>query len=261
MVRSAVHVALFAPVVIAVAIAGCGDESSESSADRLVVPREQVSQRAQDNTGTTPETPMTPTTSTAVEDPSHACLPAYIASVVSVSYGAKSGYGQDRLPDVVLGPPHGAGDTQGSLDVLSLGRGGEIVIEFGADVIDGDGADLIVFENAFFVGGDTNDVYHELAEVAVSADGAQWTTFPCSTTTHPFDGCAGWRPVHSHPNNRVSPSDPAVSGGDPFDLTDVGVERARYVRIRDISGSGSGETAGFDLDAAVARHVDCHAQS
>lgn len=45
------------------------------------------------------------------------------------------------MPDVVLGSPEGKGDRAGSLHVVSLGRGGEIVLAFDG-IVDGDGPDL-----------------------------------------------------------------------------------------------------------------------
>ena len=49
----------------------------------------------------------------------------------------------------------------------------------------------------------------------------------------------------------------AISGGDPFDLEDVGLDRANYVRIRDRSSQEvTGVTVdGFDLDAVGAIHL------
>ena len=42
---------------------------------------------------------------------------------MSFEPGGNAGFGQDQLPDVVLGPPMGKGTSRGSLDVLSLGVG------------------------------------------------------------------------------------------------------------------------------------------
>ena len=54
------------------------------------------------------------------------------------------------MPDIVLGPPVGGGALAGSLDVVSLGFSGEIVLCFEPNaIVDGPGADFIVFENAF----------------------------------------------------------------------------------------------------------------
>lgn len=187
----------------------------------------------------------------------------YVRGVVSYTPGTAAGFGQDALPGVVLGPPVGYGTGRGSLDVVSLGAGGEIVLDFGPfDIIDGPGADFVVFENAFWPGGDAQAVFSELAEVAVSADGETWHTFPCASAggadAGTFPGCAGWRPTLDYDPQRVVPLDPALSGGDPFDLADLmdGPARARFVRITDLSDSGEGQTAGFDLDAIGLVHSE-----
>jgi hypothetical protein len=141
--------------------------------------------------------------------------------------------------------------------VVSLGLGGSIVLSFAPGaIVDGPGPDFVVFENAFDVGGNIDKVYAEPGEVSVSDDGTTWTTFPCTATAAPWGSCAGWHPVYSAPGNCVSPVDPTTSGGDPFDLHDVGVTHARYVRIVDKSTgescpeAGPGPTNdGFDLDA------------
>ena len=44
-------------------------------------------------------------------------------------------------------------------------------------------------------------------------------------------------------------------GGDAFDLADLELESVRYVRIRDLSESGRGMAAGFDLDAVGVIHA------
>lgn len=182
----------------------------------------------------------------------------FATKVVSVTYGDCAGFGQSSMPDVVLGPPAGAGALAGSLDVVTLGTKGEIVLSVEPnEIVDGPGADFIVFENAFFAAGDPERPSAELGEVSVSDDGATWTTFPCSPGPGPVYGsCAGWRPVYSAPGNGISPVDPAVSGGEAFDLADVGLPRARFVRVRDLatvtcpSDPASRPTnAGFDLDA------------
>jgi hypothetical protein len=159
------------------------------------------------------------------------------------------------MPGVVLGAPDGAGTSMGSLDVVSLGVGGEIVIELGSEVVDGDGVDLLVFENAFFAGGDPSAPFFELGEVSLSDDGVSWTSFACDVEAFSTSHCAGWHPVLSSRENGISPLDPAVAGGDPFDLADVGLKRARYVKIRDLSAGGGPPTAGFDLDAIAIVHA------
>jgi hypothetical protein len=189
-----------------------------------------------------------------------AACTSYATSVVDVTYGPGAGFGQAEMPCVVLGPPHGAGDLQGSLDVLTLGNGGSITLAFGGqEIVDGPGPDFIVFENAFYAGGDPTAVFAELGTVAVSDDGETWKSFPCTATEAPYGSCAGWRPVYANPDeNGISPTDPAVAGGDPFDLADLGVTRARYVRITDRPDQ-TGLAGAFDLDAVSLVHAVCAA--
>ena len=161
--------------------------------------------------------------------------------LVRFSPGPGAGFGQDRLPGVVLGAPSGGGASSGSLDVLSLGKNGVIELEFlDLMAIDGPGVDLLVFENGF-------TGFLETGVVEVSSDGLDWKRFPCGATLDAgVTGCAGTRPVYANPAQGISGTDPLVAGGDGFDLAQVGLSSARFVRITD-SGANSG--GGFDLDA------------
>lgn len=180
----------------------------------------------------------------------------YATKVVSFSPGQCAGFGADRLPNIVLGPPMGRGHGSGSTDVLSLGTGGEIVLSFEPNVIaDGPGVDFIVFENAFFATG-SDKPFAEIAEVSVSEDGQTWKTFPCTATAYPWGACAGWHEVP-----KEASLDPAKAGGDPYDLADIGATRARFVRIVDKGGqacdpAANPKTNGFDLDAVGVVHVE-----
>jgi hypothetical protein len=175
----------------------------------------------------------------------------YAREVVDYEEGESSGFGQNMFPEIVLGPPKGKGTGSGSLDVLSLGVGGSIVIGFGEnDIVDGEGPDFIVFENPFIGAG---SLFMELGEVSVSEDGTTWHTFPCDEAgagDAQYPGCAGWTPTLRFDPQRVFPLDPELTGGDAFDLSDLGLSRARYVRIQDLGTQpGSANTGGFDLDA------------
>src|SRR5262249_54942473 len=154
------------------------------------------------------------------------------------------------------GPPVGAGDTAGGLDVVSLGIGGEIVVSFEPNaIVDGPGVDLVVFENAFYAAGNPANVAADPGAGSGRDHGVTWTAFPCTATAAPYGACAGWHPVYSNPTNGISPFDTKEAGGDPYDLSAVGVARARFVRIRDKStltcstGPNAPTTYGFDLDA------------
>jgi hypothetical protein len=180
----------------------------------------------------------------------------FITKVVSFTPGSCAGFGATSMPDIVLGPPEGAGSLKGSLDVVSLGVGGEIVVSFEPNaIVDRAGPDFIVFENAFYAGGDPSAPSADLGEVSVSEDGSTWKTFPCNPgTSAPYGACAGWHPVYSAPGNGISPLDPKTAGGEAYDLSDLGITTARFVRIRDKStascpGGAHQDNAGFDLDA------------
>ncbi len=176
----------------------------------------------------------------------------FAVAVVSFTPGAGAGFGQDAMPGVVLGPPHpGASTSEGSTDVVSLGRGGAIVLELGVAAEDGDGPDLLVFENPFE---SALGSFFEAGEVAVSDDGATFTAFSCAPDDPAPNGCAGFGVVTAA--DAAAATDPEASGGDAFDLAAIGVARARFVRIVDASDGPTGaNTTGFDLDAvAVVDH-------
>ncbi|GEM_PF-942626 len=184
----------------------------------------------------------------------------YPSRVVSHRTGTGGGFGEDRLPDVVLGPPRGGGRLHGGTDVYSLGVNGEIILEFTDYIIfDGSGDDFVVFENAFEVARSRPlRTYSERGFVAVSNDGVTYYEFPCDPHTSPYTGCAGLTPVLA--NADIGPVDllnVAETGGDRFDLATVGLTTARFVRIRD-GNAGEGPvgpgTAGFDLDAVGILH-------
>ncbi len=173
--------------------------------------------------------------------------------VESFDPAAEASFGHDALPSVVLGPPQGGGEAMGSTDVVSLGCGGSITVQFGEPwPQDGPGADLLVFENPFGAG---DAAFVEPAKVWVSADGEIWRSFGCEPDGEPQPpGCAGLNPVHA--NGDADALAPETAGGDAFDLADVGLPHARYVRIEDLTeehyGSRTwcmGTAGGFDLDA------------
>lgn len=179
----------------------------------------------------------------------------WVDVVVAFTPGEGAGFGENFFPDNVLGPP----DPDPTLtpvnpsakpqELLSLGHGGEIVLEFSDNFIaDDEGVDFTVFENSFYVNGDTTQPFIEAAFVAVSMDGQNWVEFPWDTTT--FEGFAGVTPTKDNQN----PTDPKVSGGDSFDLAEVGLPYAKYVRLTDIGDLKQEGTFNdyFDLDAVVA---------
>jgi hypothetical protein len=221
--------------------------------------------------------------------------------VTTYTIGAGGAYGQSSLPNNVLGPPHGSENPKEPEDraehLLSLGDQGAIILEFTDNVcVDKPGPDLAVFENVFADDSDMLGSYFiETATVSVSEDGVHFFTFPCDFnkplaeatkvgeryffTPALFSGLAGAHPTFASYENGVSPTDPAVSGGDFFDLADVGLTGARFVKIVDtgrpgtptqtldddgdaIDDTGNGsydpiiKKFGFDLDAVAAIHSE-----
>lgn len=174
-----------------------------------------------------------------------ASMDPFADAIVDYSPGPNAGFGQEDLPDIVLGAPIGGGEM-GSLDVLTLGEGGSIVLAFDDyGLVDGPGPDMLVFENPF-IG------WTEAGRVSVSEDGETWETWPCEPLEEDMPGCAGVQRVWSTPDNGIDPTDPDTAGGDAFDLADLGIAAARFVRIEDTgTNSYAGDTGGFDLDAVA----------
>ncbi len=176
------------------------------------------------------------------------------------------------------------------LDVVSLGRGGEITLSFAGGFRNGPGWDFAVFENAF------SDFFLELAWVEVSSDGVHFVRFPnYSYTGAPVggfgqvdprnvDGFAGkYRAGFGTPFDLTTLQgayDAAVAGRDDFTASyrsallanfprlDLGA--VRFVRLVDVVGDGRAldaegaviydpypttGSAGFDLDGVAVRYL------
>ena len=217
---------------------------------------------------------------------------AFPDRVAGFAPGPGASFGQAYYPGNVLGAPHGSSDPEtpqiSDQHLLSLGDGGHITLEFVSHrIVDGPGPDFTVFENPVQVMEEPGHTFVEAATVSVSEDGTSWTTFPFDFTDPGppaipnlyangiYTGFAGMNPSLSSPDNGISPFDPAVSGGDAFDLADIAVARVRFVRLRDtgttttsptytpggtiVNDPGNwlpGVTAGFDLDAVAAIHTE-----
>lgn len=138
--------------------------------------------------------------------------------------------------DAVYGDPalaangaRGGGWFTGSTDVFSLAPGDELVLGWdGRILVDAEGADLVVFENAFAL--DDGSRFMDPAVVSVSPDGEAWVAFPhayaagAAWSADPADwaGFAGVTPTLLHEDaNPVDPFDPVAAGGDAFDLADL----------------------------------------
>ena len=154
----------------------------------------------------------------------------------------------------------GLGEAEGtSSNVVCLGRGGQITLEFQQPITDGTGADFAVFENSF------SDQFLELAWVEVSSDGIHFLRFPNFSQTpspvggfgtvdakkvHGFAGKyrAGYgtsfdlaeiRAAHAASllDSSLFPSSYSVDLLANFDEVDF--DNIRYIRLIDVVGDGS----------------------
>ena len=120
--------------------------------------------------------------------------------------------------------------------VISLGDGGEAVVQFKAPISDGIGPDFAVFENSF------NNTFLELAFVEVSSDGKRFVRFPAvslSQDTLQFGNDAVMNP--SNLNNLAGKY--KAMYGTPFDLDEIkdsngiDIESITHVKLIDVVGS------------------------
>lgn len=188
----------------------------------------------------------------------------YHQSGIDTVYNFKPGKGQslgqsfEFFPANIFGMP----DTNASeltpasdpKQICSIGLGGTIIVGFkNYLIVDGDGPDFTIFENAF-INPVTKKVFAEPAIVSVSEDGIYYYDFPYDPIT--LKGCAGITPT----NGKENPFNPLKSGGDKFDLATIGLSRVKYIRIKDICQEILDNPnhpffdpiiSGFDLDAVV----------
>ena len=176
--------------------------------------------------------------------------------------GQNSGQSELHFPKNIFGlPDTNASDyfqASSEEQVCSLGLGGEIIVGFKNRIItEGDGFDFTIFENAF-INPATQKVFAEPAVVAVSQDGINYIEFPYNFET--LAGCAGTIPT----NGKYNPFNPDESGGNSFDLSEIGLKWASYIKITDITEKLLENPShqyydpilsGFDLDAIVGLHL------
>lgn len=184
--------------------------------------------------------------------------------------------GWKNITDITLGKTstgdiYSATEKSGVNGVVSLGDGGSAILTFSSPIINGNGPDFAVFENAF------NNTFLELAHVEVSSDGINYFRFESSSLSQ----------INSQIMNEVNTTDiQNLAGkyraqfGTPFDLeemigiTNLDVNNITHVKIIDVIGSinqsyasydSQGniindpfptpyETGGFDLDAIGVIH-------
>jgi hypothetical protein len=143
--------------------------------------------------------------------------------VVSASAASDRRFGD---PALAVNGVRGGGTFQGGLDVYRVGLQpqDDLVLGFDDPVVDGDGPDLVVFENPFEVRG--GGWFVDPVVVEVSADCETFVAFAHAygggeaydADPGAWEGFAGITPVQLHEEaHPVDPLDPEA-GGDAFDL-------------------------------------------
>jgi hypothetical protein len=194
-------------------------------------------------------------------------------------------------PGSAINGVFGNGLLGGSYDVASLGYNTGVddfvMLSWSNRVIqDGPGADVVIFENPFFLGDGSLRFMDQLV-VAFSHDGLNWVVFPhdylaSDETDYVADpgiwiGFAGIEPVLlNERNNRVDPFVQQSAGGDPFDLSDLPAsdpvtqeiweQGCRYVRLTTAATLVNPDTGelfvrdsasnGADIDGVYARYLE-----
>ena len=146
--------------------------------------------------------------------------------------------------------------------LLSLGFGGEIIVGIkNYKIVDKPGADFTIFENCFF-NPVTKKLFAEPAKVSVSKDGVNFIEFPYNKQT--LEGLAGKTPV----NGSEDPFNPNVSGGDSFDISQLGLDFITHIKISDVTQiieklpeeniyyQPAFILTGFDLDAVLGLNTE-----
>ena len=163
--------------------------------------------------------------------------------------------------------------------LVSLGDSGVATLSFPSMIMNGAGADFVVFENGFTNPNNTEEAFLELAFVEVSSDNVHFTRFPARSLTQTNTQIAG-SGVYMNARLINNLAGKYVSGfGVPFDLEELNgspnldVDHITQVRIVDVVGAidewGCKDdsnhlindpyptdfpTGGFDLDAVGVLH-------
>jgi hypothetical protein len=260
--RACLPLPVFVAFHLSLLVMGCSHDA-DAPRGAAAAPESTPAPQAKIAKPTPTSLPAAPTSAFPVLPPSEAVRATVFGQeIVAFVVGDEGGYGSLEF---TLGAPLGCGPSCGNTSsVLSLGRGGQVTLKFSQPLVDGPGADLIVFENPFALA--SGNVFFEPGEVSVSADGASWFTFPCRAEAPAPNGCAGYAPVLTRPDNGIEPGDVARAGGDTFDFAALPAQGPfRYVRVTDRSASLVAPTrfhrdcgptrCGFDLDAVVGLFV------
>lgn len=148
------------------------------------------------------------------------------------------GYASAGEPSLAIG-------LADAIGIVSLGDGGQAILEFKDPIINGEGYDFAVFENSF------NDNFLELAFVEVSSDGENFFRFPAisnSPTEMQIGTFGETNPTLIH--NLAGKY--RANYGTPFDLEELkgtvglDINNITHVKIIDVIGSINPQYASYD---------------
>ena len=157
------------------------------------------------------------------------------ATKASIIRGPKQ-IGVDSLGKADAGTPENALGKAGVNGIVSLGDGGEAILEFQHPITNGSGWDFAVFENGF------NDTFLELAFVEVSSDGKNYFRFAPVSLTDTNMVSNGFDVILAEDLNNLAGKYRA-GYGTPFDLEELkniqglDVERVTHVKVIDAVGT------------------------
>lgn len=189
----------------------------------------------------------------------------FIDTVYSFTPGEGQSAGQSSLyfPENIFGAPSIYAERNIAEirpeEILSLGLGGEIILGVRNGFIsNGEGDDFTIFENAFEINFNKK-MYAEPAIVSVSLDSVEWFTFDFDLDS--LTGLAGTNyTIGNNPNSEYG-----FSGGNSFDLGELGLEKIKYIKLKDTTeyilnnlehNNYDPTLSGFDLDAAFFKYVE-----
>lgn len=139
---------------------------------------------------------------------------------------------------------------------VSLGDGGNIILQFNNPITNGEGYDFVVFENAFFSPPNQyQSAFAELAFVEVSTDGINYERFPAISLQQTDSQVGSFQASDISLFSNFAGIYP-VFYGVPFDLDDIpGIivdkNLVRYVRIIDAVGCINPQYASYDYHGNI----------
>lgn len=135
-------------------------------------------------------------------------------------------------------------------NVISLGDGGTAIVSFASPIMDKEGADFVIFENAL------NDAFLELAFVEVSSDGIHYVRFPAASYTPATQQIGSFGSVEASRIHNLA-GKYRIGWGTPFDLKELAgadnldVNNINYVKIMDVIGCIDTNYASYDTAGRI----------